>query len=181
MTSQSFVEMSQILCLSLFLKYGLDSSLNGSSSFGKMAFTFLYETSTRLTVRHNFIIRSLHPDYKVHGPTWGPPGSCRPQKGPMLASWSLLSGNYCNNFWISALPLALPNGSTWGFIKHSKCESHYSLRYDMFLYSYQTSASIDISSINYIYSYISVVLHWYWCRLWVKRVQVSFNSALSIL
>ena len=26
------------------------------------------------------------------GPTWGPPGSYRPQLGPMLAPWSLLSG-----------------------------------------------------------------------------------------
>ena len=25
-------------------------------------------------------------------PTWGPPGSCRPQVGPMLAPWALLSG-----------------------------------------------------------------------------------------
>ena len=25
-------------------------------------------------------------------PTWGPPGSCRPQVGPMLAPWTLLSG-----------------------------------------------------------------------------------------
>ena len=24
-------------------------------------------------------------------PTWGPPGSCRPQEGPMLAPWTLLS------------------------------------------------------------------------------------------
>ena len=30
---------------------------------------------------------------KFMGPTWGPPGSCRPQMGPMLAPWSLLSGN----------------------------------------------------------------------------------------
>ena len=29
---------------------------------------------------------------KFMGPTWGPPGSCRPQVGPMLAPWSLLSG-----------------------------------------------------------------------------------------
>ena len=28
------------------------------------------------------------------GPTWGPPGSCRPQMVPMLTSWTLLSG-YC--------------------------------------------------------------------------------------
>ena len=26
------------------------------------------------------------------GPTWGPPGSCRPPIGPMLAPWTLLSG-----------------------------------------------------------------------------------------
>ena len=29
---------------------------------------------------------------KFMGPTWGPPGSCRPQMGPMLAPWPLLSG-----------------------------------------------------------------------------------------
>ena len=28
---------------------------------------------------------------KFVGPTWGPPGSCRPQMGPMLAPWTLLS------------------------------------------------------------------------------------------
>ena len=26
------------------------------------------------------------------GPTWGPPGPCRSQMGPMLAPWTLLSG-----------------------------------------------------------------------------------------
>ena len=26
------------------------------------------------------------------GPTWGPPRSCRPQMGPVLAPWTLLSG-----------------------------------------------------------------------------------------
>ena len=29
---------------------------------------------------------------KFMGPTWGPPGSWRPQMGPMLAPWTLLSG-----------------------------------------------------------------------------------------
>ena len=29
---------------------------------------------------------------KFMGPTWGPPGSCRPQMGPILAPWTLLSG-----------------------------------------------------------------------------------------
>ena len=30
------------------------------------------------------------------GPKWGPTGSCRPQMGPMLAPWTLLSGETCN-------------------------------------------------------------------------------------
>ena len=29
---------------------------------------------------------------KLRGPTWAPCGSCRPQMGPMWASWTLLSG-----------------------------------------------------------------------------------------
>ena len=29
---------------------------------------------------------------KFMGPTWGPPGSCRPQMGPMLVPWTLLAG-----------------------------------------------------------------------------------------
>ena len=29
----------------------------------------------------------------IMGPTWGPPGSCRPQMGPMLAPWTLLLGH----------------------------------------------------------------------------------------
>ena len=29
---------------------------------------------------------------KFVGTTWGPPGSCRPRMGPMLAPWTLLSG-----------------------------------------------------------------------------------------
>ena len=31
-------------------------------------------------------------DSKVHWTNMGPPGSCRPQMGPMLAPWTLLSG-----------------------------------------------------------------------------------------
>ena len=30
-------------------------------------------------------------------PTWGPPGSCRPQVGRILVRWTLLSGNYSIN------------------------------------------------------------------------------------
>ena len=32
---------------------------------------------------------------KCMGPTWGPPGSCRPQMGPILPPWALLLGQAC--------------------------------------------------------------------------------------
>ena len=32
------------------------------------------------------------PDNKIHENNMGPPGSCRPQMGPMLVPWTLLSG-----------------------------------------------------------------------------------------
>ena len=44
---------------------------------------------------------------KLMGPIWGPPGSCRPQMGPMLAPWTLLSG-----YLILPIRSALPNRST---------------------------------------------------------------------
>ena len=31
---------------------------------------------------------------KFMGLTWGPPGSCRPRMGPMMAPWTLLSGSF---------------------------------------------------------------------------------------
>ena len=40
---------------------------------------------------------------KFMGPTWGPPESCRPQVGPMLAPWTLLSG------WASSSSFAFDN------------------------------------------------------------------------
>ena len=39
----------------------------------------------------------VYPDTKFMEATWGPPGSCRPQMGPMLAPWTLLSGLCCGN------------------------------------------------------------------------------------
>ena len=34
---------------------------------------------------------------KFIGPTWGPPGTCRPQMGPYWPPWTLLSGNLFRN------------------------------------------------------------------------------------
>ena len=45
----------------------------------------MYPYGLITTTKHVQIARFM-------GPTWGPPGSCRPQMGPMLAPWTLLSG-----------------------------------------------------------------------------------------
>ena len=44
---------------------------------------------------------------KFMGQTWGPPGSCRPQMGPMLAPRTLLSG-LCNKIMLPHTPTKLP-------------------------------------------------------------------------
>ena len=42
------------------------------------------------------------------GPTWGPSGSCWPQMGLMLASWTLLSGNGSPiNSWEMTCPILM--------------------------------------------------------------------------
>ena len=41
---------------------------------------------------------------KFMGPTWCPPGACRPQMGPLLAPWTLISGplhfSLCADWWL---------------------------------------------------------------------------------
>ena len=48
---------------------------------------------------------------KFMGPTWSPPGSCRPQMGPMLDPWTLLSGDIFKKNFL--------NENVWFFIKIS--------------------------------------------------------------
>ena len=82
------------------------------------------------------------------GPTWGPPGSCRPQLGPMLAPWTLLLGIS----WKS-IPLIMSCSQLWNnysvtrsFINHwyGYYGMMYSINYAMFKSTtYQLYAKID--------------------------------------
>ena len=56
---------------------------------------WLFNIHTRERLTHEYIV----PESKVHGPTWGPPGSCRPQMGPMLAPITLLSRVLTRDTW----------------------------------------------------------------------------------
>ena len=68
--------------------------------------------------------QEYHVDYTIltqlarfMGPTWGPTGSYRPQMGPMLAPWTLLSGNG----WLINIPIA------WSAHKSGRKLSHRSV------------------------------------------------------
>ena len=47
---------------------------------------------------------------KFMGPIWGPSGSCRPQMGPMLAPWTLLSGVYLKVAYIIIVSAVIVDG-----------------------------------------------------------------------
>ena len=99
-----------LMALKRFLLPTLPYSIKASQVTGNSALC-----STIYSGNNKYIIKGLHCWYflweytcngrfplqiastqiaKFMGPTWGPPGSCRPQMGPMLAPWTLLSG--CN-------------------------------------------------------------------------------------
>ena len=58
---------------------------------------------------------------KFMGSTWGPPGSCRPQMGPMMAPWTLLSG------LLSTGPLGTTSSEIWIEIQGQSYRCRYSI------------------------------------------------------
>ena len=51
----------------------------------------------KISIQCDAIVTKTTQIAKFMAPTWGPPGSCWPQMGPMLAPWTLLSGNFLQN------------------------------------------------------------------------------------
>ena len=78
------------------------SRIHRPEPLGSFATEIHMENSTRRRPQTTYPLLSAHRvPIAVHeitqmarfvGPTWGPPGSCRPQMGSMLAPWTLLSG-----------------------------------------------------------------------------------------
>ena len=46
-------------------------------------------------------------------PTWGPPVSCRPQVGPVLAPWALLSGLVYTCWYVLVYTLLITRNNRW--------------------------------------------------------------------
>ena len=71
---------------------------------------------------------------KFMGPTWGPPGSCRPQMGPMLAPWTLLSGMSSTAAHVIASFLMAPShylNQHWLIISEIMWYSHQGKKYTL--------------------------------------------------
>ena len=75
------------------------------------------------------------------GPTWGPPGSCRPQMAPVLAPWTLLSRKTKHN--------KAQCGASMGFYQLVVCGQ-------AVIYSARINSNSDWSEVTI---YFSVVVH----------------------
>ena len=81
---QSKIENIKTMGTSFAFRYGIENIKTMGTSF---AFQYVFSK----VCWH----KTSNPHSKVYvAPTWGPPGSCRPQVGPMLAPWILLSGKW---------------------------------------------------------------------------------------
>ena len=84
---------------------------------------------------------SLPQKAKFMGPTWDPPGSCRPQMGPMLASWTFLSGTLpFMVVLLTATPCLGKDLRTNGYVKTWIRLSNY----------FNTSVNVPITDWNYV-------------------------------
>ena len=108
------------------------------------------------------------------GPTWGPPGSCRPQMGPMLAPWTLLSGTV---WWMSMIQKDPQSGKVINTNLWMLTWEHVQL-----VYSYNTNEPFYDNTLhstvmkrvrcrqNYVVLSAPLSLHQRWdmgCLLWV--------------
>ena len=108
--------------------------------------------------RHFFLFQCDNSQIaKLMEPTWGPPGSCRPQMGPMLAPWTLLSGLLC---------------MSW---------------YDIFLYRWVLPLSLQIAMVIVIWrNYASVFMNPWLPEFVLQMIMIywhvlSFSKTLVVL
>ena len=84
----SSMKMNVSICIQTLLVFVYEGPIYSMSAFIQVMFRHLLvdlNQSWSSSLMSSQITRFM-------GPTWGPPGSCRPQMGPILAPWTLLSG-----------------------------------------------------------------------------------------
>ena len=82
------VILSQPQCVNGVCRFGKCESLRHTVSYDCVIADDITLNDTTKITRHQTITTEIA---WFMGPTWGPPGSCWPQMGPMLAPWTLLS------------------------------------------------------------------------------------------
>ena len=93
------------------------------------------------------------------GPTWGPPGSCRSQMGPMLAPWTLLSGRSIDwNREASELKKPL-NKTFFNFSQPSRDVLHL-IALEMFLH-FRLCTARKVCCIHYVCNHLEKRLFFY--------------------
>ena len=103
---------------------------------------------------------------RLMGPTWGPPGSCRPQMGPMLDPWTLLSG----------LVSRLMTTVCYRYLIFLFGQSVY---YRLYLPLRRPHACDSLIELWTTYSYCwTIFCMWYWCVSWASHwVQKCINKS----
>ena len=79
----------------LFSSRNISIGSNGCMMYRKLLFIFILPSfSSSITMRPNIATKYSIPTQIANfmGPTWGPPGSCRPQMGHMLAPRTFYQG-----------------------------------------------------------------------------------------
>ena len=105
---------------------------------------------------------------KFIGPTWGPPGSNRPQMGPMLAPWTLLS----RHIWLCGINGFLsPLSMYWKYISHRMVQnSKMQIRAHFFYQLWLKHSCILYNFLNIMVELISI---------WAKCLQ-RFSCGLTV-
>ena len=107
--------------------------------------------------------------------TWGPPGSCRPQMGPMMAPWTLLSGLVLTwrNFYCANYCRILPNNLVHG--------SHWVLLWFRNGCSYSQSQQTVQKSCAYFMVYTAFQAIWVYRVCSLARWSTALNNAPTLL
>ena len=102
------------------------------------------------------------------GPTWGPPGSCRPRMGPMVAPWTLLSGPIC--YRLSPAGRRVSAGTTIIKFGHGIC-----------LDSTLEQLAIHVKNTEYNHRKIVMTTHQVWGEYWTYEYEYWESSTRVVI
>ena len=135
------------------------------------------------------------------GPTWGPPGSYRPQMGPMLAPWALLSGmSHRNMIFKSWINLQFHHYYIWlrlatdhrfvtshkkiGLLKHEYTSVVLSLLYPIVMKSvkewFTLTKGINWLSFTQLFFLLLIRWHSLQCAIWASCHLISLATGLFV-